>query len=73
MTDFKFLSNKNILVTGASGFIGSALTTRLLGYGANVFGVTRNISSDQSEDLTWLESNLLDIDDVERIIELAKK
>lgn len=36
-----FWSNKNILITGIYGFIGSNLSKSLVGLGANVIGITR--------------------------------
>lgn len=37
-----YWENKNILVTGASGFVGSNLISKLNGLGANVFGISRS-------------------------------
>ena len=36
-----FWSNKNVLITGICGFIGSNLTKSLVSLGANVIGITR--------------------------------
>ncbi|MDD4653436.1 MAG: GDP-mannose 4,6-dehydratase, partial [Methanothrix sp.] len=35
------ITNKNILITGISGFVGSRMARRLVGEGANVFGLLR--------------------------------
>jgi CDP-glucose 4,6-dehydratase len=38
-----FWNNKNVLITGIYGFIGSNLTKSLIGLGANIIGITRTI------------------------------
>lgn len=38
--------NKRVLITGATGFVGSHLYKRLLGLGANVYGVSRSKEDD---------------------------
>lgn len=42
-----FWRDKNILITGASGFIGTHLTTRLAKHGANVFKLNKNVSDEK--------------------------
>jgi nucleoside-diphosphate-sugar epimerase len=44
--EYSKLSNRKILVTGASGFIGAHLCQRLNEIGAEVHGISRNIDSD---------------------------
>jgi UDP-glucose 4-epimerase len=48
-----------VLVTGASGFIGSHLTARLLGLGADVWAVTRSIAGKPfTLSLRWIQADL---------------
>lgn len=44
-----FWENKNILITGATGFVGSNLMTRLSSLGAKVYGISR--SESKKEDI----------------------
>ena len=37
-----FLKNKNVLITGVAGFVGSNLAKDLVESGANVIGLTQN-------------------------------
>jgi CDP-glucose 4,6-dehydratase len=39
-----YFANKNILITGISGFVGSHLAKHLTSKGANIFGVSRSIN-----------------------------
>lgn len=50
--------NKNILVTGASGFVGSALYRRLLRDGRNVFGLVRSLNE---EDEKFIKGDILSV------------
>ncbi len=61
------MANKRVLVTGASGFVGSHVVSRLLGHGAQVFAVTSSVSSAEPQrlagvinDIVLLEANLTD-------------
>ena len=47
------LNGLRVLVTGASGFIGSHLCARLVGLGAEVHGVSRAPSNDSSVSQWW--------------------
>ena len=42
MNDFSLFSGKRVLITGASGLIGGAITRKLLQYGAKVIAMVRN-------------------------------
>ena len=64
--------DKNVLITGVSGFVGSYLVEKLVGEGANVYGLTRdnlnkklpsNLTKKNIEfdDITLLNGNLKDI------------
>jgi nucleoside-diphosphate-sugar epimerase len=50
--------NNNILVTGASGFVGSALYRRLLRDGRNVFGLARSLNE---EDKKFIKGDILSV------------
>lgn len=51
-----FYKNKNVVVTGAAGFIGSHLTDALLDQGAKVFGVD-NFITGRMQNLSHLDGN----------------
>jgi nucleoside-diphosphate-sugar epimerase len=54
-------SGKKILVTGASGFIGSCLCQKLLSMGAEVHGVSRTLQPKGSKNLYWWQGDVADI------------
>jgi UDP-glucose 4-epimerase len=66
------LSGQKILVTGASGFIGSHLCRRLLAMGSEVFGVSRNDQPSSKAIAHWLKGNLSQPDEAKTIFEAAK-
>jgi len=50
------VSNKKILITGISGFVGSNLAKHLLNYKANVFGlVRRRTNNNTPENIKFLK------------------
>ena len=49
----KFWKNKNVLITGVAGFVGSNLAKNLLHSGANIIGLTKNINV---ESLLFIEN-----------------
>lgn len=63
--------NKNVLITGVGGFVGSYLAEELIGKGANVFGLIRKRADGSKpknlvdrkcvEDVHLLEGDLIDI------------
>jgi len=66
------LSGRRILVTGASGFIGSALCRRMSGMGAEVHGVSRMDRADTDYCARWHKCRLDDIDDVRALIKTSR-
>ena len=60
--------NAKVLVTGATGFIGSALTEKLLQTGADVCAVSRN-KVDSNNGINWFQGDLSDLTFVETIIQ----
>lgn len=56
----KILKQKSILVTGASGFIGSTLCTQLTNIGANIHGVSRTHQENAPDGVIWHQLDLAD-------------
>lgn len=63
------LANQKVLVTGASGFIGSHLCQRLVATGAVVHAVSRIPRSSLFENLHWWAADLTRIDRVRQLFE----
>jgi UDP-glucose 4-epimerase len=59
---------RGVLVTGASGFIGAHLCNRLLAYGAEVHGVSRQARRSGKKNLQWWQADLRDIDAVRSLV-----
>jgi UDP-glucose 4-epimerase len=57
-TSLRNLFDQRILVTGASGFIGSHLCRRLLSEGAEIFAVSRTIPSKDEAGFHWFQGDL---------------
>jgi UDP-glucose 4-epimerase len=61
------LADETILVTGASGFIGSALCTRLEAHAARVHGVSRTPMQDERSTVHWWHGDLGEPSEARRI------
>lgn len=62
------LSAKKILVTGASGFLGSHLCRRLREKGAEIHAVSRRAQTDETGSVHWRQGDMADIGTVRRIV-----
>jgi nucleoside-diphosphate-sugar epimerase len=68
---FDGLGGHSVLVTGASGFIGSHLCRRLLEAGADVHGTSRRRSG-HSGGIRWWQCDLADADTVGNVVGLVR-
>ena len=68
MNLLNFLSGKKILVTGATGFIGSHLCRRLLTYDTKVHGISRNPPLQSREDIRWWGGDLIDFSFMQKVM-----
>ena len=66
------LLGQKVLVTGASGFIGTHLCRKLLLECAEVYGVSRKMQNRDSSDLRWIQGNLADLEEVKKIVQEIK-
>ena len=66
------IAGKPILITGASGFIGSHLCNRLLACGAEVHAVSRQARVSDKRNLRWWQSDLRDMDSVCALIKSTR-
>ena len=60
-------AGRPILVTGATGFIGSHLCHQLSSYGATLYGISRNPAPDNGTPMQWWQGDLAD----ERLVQTA--
>ena len=67
---FSEFYNKNVIVTGATGFIGPHLCNRLTELGSNVYAVSRNYSFHLKTDKINYQS--IDLSDIEQVRNLIK-
>lgn len=66
------LTGRQVLVTGASGFIGQHLCRRLLARGARVHAVSRSARASQHASLRWWQGDLAEIDAAKAIMKEAR-
>lgn len=64
----EYFRGRAVLITGASGFIGAALSRRLRALGATVHGVSRQPRNDGDGCDCWWRGNLAEIDDARRLM-----
>ncbi len=65
------IEGAKVLITGASGFIGSALANKLLQAGAEVHGVSRDVSG-LNENIRWHGGDLTDLLFVESVLKSVR-
>ncbi len=61
------IAGASVLVTGASGFIGTHLCIRLIACGARIHAVSRELRQPENENLQWWQADFADIDAVRQI------
>jgi nucleoside-diphosphate-sugar epimerase len=61
-------AGNSILVTGATGFIGSALCRQLSSYGVDLHGISRQSSPDNGLPVRWWTGDLSDYDRVQAVM-----
>jgi UDP-glucose 4-epimerase len=66
------LAGRRILVTGASGFLGTHLRRRLLGLGAEVIAASRRPAPSDAEGCAWRRADLSDWNDARQLVERAR-
>tara|TARA_Y100000310_G_C20633150_1_gene789701 strand:- start:706 stop:1596 length:891 start_codon:yes stop_codon:yes gene_type:complete len=64
---------KNILVSGASGFLGKALISRLLESGFNVIGISRSDCGLQNKNLRFIKADISDYKKLHLAVKSIKK
>jgi len=68
MTVDEHFGGQRILVTGASGFLGSHLCSGLLAAGAEVHAVSRAARTSAHEQLRWWQADVEDLDTTRRLV-----
>jgi len=60
-----FFGGQHVLVTGASGFIGSHVASLLVQTGARVRALARSIKESRDSAIDWVEGDLLCLDSID--------
>ncbi len=66
---FAQLAGQRVLVTGASGFIGSALCRRLRNHDVELHAISRMVQTSDDLGIRWWQGDLADAATVERIVD----
>ncbi len=70
--DTSDLSQLKILVTGASGFIGTHLCKALNSTGCEVHGISRSIRTDDNNGVKWWQADIINMHEVKNIFATIK-
>jgi nucleoside-diphosphate-sugar epimerase len=62
------LRGQRVIVTGASGFLGSHLCHRLRNEGADIYAISRSARDEADERFRWLQNDLTDISTIRRML-----
>lgn len=62
------IAGRSVLVTGASGFIGTHLCDRLIAGGAQIHAISRTRQESEGEQLRWWQADLRDVDAVRQLV-----
>ena len=62
------LRDQRVMVTGASGFLGSHLCRRLRTEGAGIYAISRSAREDTGDRFCWLQADLNDLSAVRRML-----
>lgn len=65
------LSKKTILVTGASGFIGSHLLERLKQAGSVVYALSRNFTPSKNDGIHWVKGDVSNLEELRNVFSNA--
>lgn len=68
----QYFRNKNVLITGIAGFVGSHLTKRLAAFGANIYGISKKEAEITINAKKILKVNIADHAAVKRFIKDSK-
>lgn len=63
---------RRVLMTGASGFLGSHLSSRLADGGADLYAVSRAARAPAHENVRWCQANLEEFDTTRRLVSEVK-
>src|SRR6188768_2375705 len=66
------LDGKSVLITGASGFIGSRLIEKLKHTGSTIYAISRNPPLEAEDNAIWLKADVSNLEDLKRIFETYK-
>jgi UDP-glucose 4-epimerase len=72
ITSQNFFFGKKVMVTGASGFIGTHLSNALQAHAAEVHGISRKMQLAESKTMRWWQGDLEDISSVRAIMRNIK-
>src|SRR3990170_4151069 len=65
-------AGQRVLLTGASGFLGSHLCSKLVAAGAELYAVSRVPRVSAEENLHWCQADIEDFDTAQRLISDVK-